>query len=204
MDILVGTTNPGKVKEYATLLAGLPVRLLGLADVGLAQMDVVEDGATFEENAIIKARAYAVAAGLTALADDSGLCVDALGGAPGLHSARYGGPGLDDAGRRQKLLAALQDVPNAERGAYFICVIAVFDPATNTVLTAEGRCPGHIATAESRGSGGFGYDKLFVPQGYDRSFADFDKAEKNRISHRGRAADTLRPQLADWLVEQSE
>ena len=188
MKLLIGSTNTGKVHEYGILLADADVEVVGLADVGLGDMDVEENGTTFEENAIIKAKAYAQASGLAALADDSGICVDALDGRPGLYSARYGGAGLDNAGRRRKLLGELENVPDEKRGAEFVCVIAVALPDGDTVHLAEGICRGSIAQTESTGISGFGYDPVFIPEGYDRTFADISDDEKNELSHRGRAA----------------
>lgn len=191
MKLLIGSTNTGKVHEYGILLADADVEVVGLADVGLADMDVEENGTTFEENAILKAKAYAQASGLAALADDSGICVDALDGRPGLYSARYGGAGLDNAGRRRKLLGELENVPDEKRGAEFACVIAVALPNDETVHLAEGICRGRIAHTESTGISGFGYDPVFIPEGYDRTFADISDDEKNELSHRGRAAQKI-------------
>jgi len=201
MDILIATTNPGKLKEYRDLLAGLPVNLLSLADVGLAKLDVAETGATFTANAELKARAYAAASGKWALADDSGLCVDALDGKPGVYSARYGGPGLDDVGRRQTLLAELAEVAADERGAQFECVIALIAPDDDAQPHfAQGTVRGTITTEEHDDGHGFGYDPVFVPDGHSRTFAQMDKAEKSTLSHRGRAVialgDVLRTLLA--------
>src|SRR5690606_556572 len=125
MDLLIATSNPGKVREYRTLLADVPANLLGLNDVGLGDMDVEESGDTLEANASIKAQAYAQVSGLLTLADDTGLFVDALDGRPGVYPARYGGPGLTMQQRRQKLLAELGDTPDAQRTARFVCVIAL-------------------------------------------------------------------------------
>lgn len=193
--LLVATQNPGKVREYAQMLGELPLQAVGLRDVGLGEHDVEETGATFAENAILKARYYAQAAGLLALADDSGLVVDALDGAPGVYSARYGGPGLDDAGRRQKLLQALADVPPEKRSARFVCVIALAHPPGEQVQTVEGRVEGQILLEERDGGYGFGYDALFCPQGHTRTFAELEPEIKNRISHRGQALARLRPLL---------
>jgi XTP/dITP diphosphohydrolase len=195
MEILIATQNKGKVREYAALFDGLPVTLLSLDDVGLGGMDVEETGATFAENAQLKALAYAQASGRLTLADDSGLCVDALDGAPGVYSARYAGPGQDDAGRRRHLLQVLDGVPLEKRGAYFACVIALADPHSGTCEVVEGRCEGRITLTEQDDGHGFGYDPLFIPDGHDRTFAQIPKAEKNRISHRGRAAQALVPVL---------
>lgn len=195
MEILIATQNAGKVQEYRDLLKDIDVTLVGLADIGLESLDVEENGTTFEENALIKAKAYAIASKMIALADDSGLCVDALDGRPGLYSARYGGAGLDDAGRRQKLLSELETVPTDKRTARFECVIAVVNPATDKVISASGTCPGHIASAESDGDGGFGYDPIFIPAGHAKTFADFPESQKNVMSHRGIATQNIVPKL---------
>lgn len=196
MDILIGTGNAGKLREYQDLLAGLPVRCLSLRDVGLADMEVAEDGTTLQANAGAKAEAYAHASGLLTLADDTGLFVAALGGEPGIYPARYGGPGLTMAQRRQKLLAELGDTPPAERTAYFACVIALAGPGVIGVTTVEGVCDGRIALAEDDGAGGFGYDAVFIPAGYDAPWSSVAPEEKHRISHRGQAARQMIPLLA--------
>lgn len=193
MDLLIATSNPGKVREYQTLLADVPFTLRGLNDVGLAQMHVEEDGDTVEANAIIKARAYAEASGLLTLADDTGLYVDALDGAPAIYPARYGGPDLTMAQRRQKLLAALGDTPDAQRTARFVCVIALAHDGQ--IETVRGVCEGRIAWADDEGPQGFGYDAIFIAQGYDISWARLPLDEKNRISHRGQAAQQAIPIL---------
>ena len=195
VSLLIATTNAGKMAELRDLLAAVPARLLSLSDVGLAALDVAEDADTVEGNAIAKARAYAQASGLLALADDTGLFVDALGGAPGVYPARYGGPSLLMAERRALLLEALSGVPDAQRTAAFVCVIAVAEPRTGAVETTRGVCAGRIAQAASNGGGGFGYDPVFIPDGYDVPFSDLPPAEKNRISHRGKAARAAIPLL---------
>jgi XTP/dITP diphosphohydrolase len=199
LKLLIGTHNPGKLREYRTLLADAPLEIVGLDDIGLDSLDVEETGATFTENAELKAIAYAKASGLHALSDDSGLCVDALDGRPGLHSARYAGEGATDADRRAKLLAEMADIPAEQRTAYFEAVIAVADPATLRCTTTRGQVYGRIAFEESDGPEGFGYDAIFIPEeqsdGETRTFAQFSKAEKNAISHRGRAAQALVPLL---------
>lgn len=204
MEILIATGNQGKIREYGHLLADLPVTLLSPADVGLSDFDVVEDGATFEDNARIKARAYAEASGKLTLADDSGLCVDALKGAPGVHSARYGGPGLDDTGRRHKLLAAMENVPDEKRTAHFECVIALFVPDTESCIRTYGQCPGRITRTDSDGDEGFGYDAIFMPDGYDKTFAQLPKAVKNDLSHRGKAVTDLIPVLKGFFEGDNE
>lgn len=195
MEIVIGTNNTGKLHEYREILKDLDVTLLSLDDAGLGGMDVDETGDTFRANAELKAVAYAKASGKYTLADDSGLCVDALHGAPGVYSARYGGPGLDSAGRRHKLLEALQDVEDIQRTAYFECVIALANPETLTCLFTTGVCQGLITRTESKGTQGFGYDPLFKPTGYDETFADLPADVKKRISHRGEATRQLIPIL---------
>jgi XTP/dITP diphosphohydrolase len=163
------------------------------AEAGL-RLDVEETGDTFEENARIKALAYARASGLLTLADDSGLEVDALGGAPGVHSARYAGPGADDAGRYRKLLAELADVPPKRRAARFRCVVALARPA-GILSTAEGTVEGAIGF-EPRGSHGFGYDPVFLVEGHGgQTLAELPPDVKNAISHRARAVQAAMPQL---------
>ncbi|MBC6936657.1 MAG: RdgB/HAM1 family non-canonical purine NTP pyrophosphatase [Chloroflexi bacterium] len=199
MDVLIGTSNAGKLNEYRMLLTGVPVKLFDLFDVGLADLEVDENGETVEANARLKARAYAEAGGLLTLADDTGLFVDALGGAPGVYPARYGGPGLTMAQRRAKLLSELAGVPAAQRRARFVCVIAVANPQTGEVTSFEGVCEGHIAMDESEGEYGFGYDAIFIPQGQNRPWSHMPMAEKNQISHRGQAARRLMPYLLGLL-----
>jgi XTP/dITP diphosphohydrolase len=199
--LLVATNNPGKVREFEELLAGLPqpVRITFPAQEGLV-LEVDESGETFEENARIKALAYARASGLLTLADDSGLEVDALGGAPGVHSARYAGPGAGDADRYRKLLGALAGVPVGQRSARFRCVVALALPG-GSVQTAEGTCEGEIGF-EPRGEHGFGYDPVFVVKGYGgQTMAELPPEVKNRISHRARALAAAQPILAQVLAD---
>lgn len=191
--LLIATSNAGKREEYETLLSDLPLQWLSLADVGLAGMDVEETGETFVDNALLKARAYAKASGLGALADDSGVMVDALGGAPGLYSARYA-PTVAE--RNAKLLDALKDVPFEARTARFTCAIAVVTRALTSggvILIAEANLDGHIGF-EPRGTQGHGYDPVFVLSG-GRTLAELYPAEKNLISHRAKALATLHPLL---------
>ena len=188
MDLLIGTSNPGKLGEFQELLVGLPIHLLSLKDVGLGDMDVAEDATTLEGNATLKVDAYSKASGLITLADDTGLYVDALDGAPGIYPARYGGPWLNPQQRRQKLLGELVGVPMDKRTARFVCVIAIADPTTGETQTVRGVCEGWIATGEDTSGGGFGYDPVFIPQGYTATFSGLPLEEKNRISHRGLAA----------------
>ena len=186
--LLIATGNPGKIREFRALFDAhveSEWELVAPADVGLKDFTVVEDGDTYAENAGRKARSYANAAGLPALADDSGIEVDALDGAPGLYSARYAGEDSDDAANRAKMLRELADVPAERRAARFRCVIALAFPYTTNLRLGEGVVEGSIAMDE-RGDLGFGYDPLFaLPDG--RRMAELDVAEKNRISHRARA-----------------
>jgi XTP/dITP diphosphohydrolase len=200
--LLVATNNPGKIREYEELLDGLPVQIVLPAQVGLT-LAVNESGRTFEENACIKALAYAQASGLLTLADDSGLEVDAMDGAPGVRSARYAGAKANDADRYRKLLTALADVPPGRRSARFRCVVALAQP-NGTIHTASGTCEGEIGF-EPRGKHGFGYDPVFIVQGYDRrTMAELSPEVKNRISHRARALHAARPILARLLAEAEE
>ncbi|HZI19247.1 MAG TPA: RdgB/HAM1 family non-canonical purine NTP pyrophosphatase [Pyrinomonadaceae bacterium] len=184
-ELLIATTNRGKVRELERLLAGLPVRLRLLSEFPHAA-EPVEDGRTFAENALLKARHYAAATGLLTLSDDSGLAVDALGGEPGVHSARFGGATATYPERMALLLERLAAAGGGPRTARFVCVIALADPATAETHTFEGVCKGRIAD-EPRGSGGFGYDPLFVPEGHDRTFGELPEEVKQEISHRARA-----------------
>jgi XTP/dITP diphosphohydrolase len=191
MKLLVATTNPGKLKEVREILAGLPLELVSLKDLGLPAPP--ETGNTFHDNAAEKATTSARRSGLWTLADDSGLCVDALNGAPGVHSARYA---PTDEERRAKLLAALQGVPVERRGAHFEAAVALSDSQGRRMRHADGRVEGTIALAPC-GSGGFGYDPLFLPaETPGKTLAELGPDEKNRLSHRGRALERLRPSLA--------
>jgi len=194
--LLIATNNPGKLQEYADLLEGLPVALTSPAQEGLS-LAVDESGATFAENAILKARAYAEASGLPTLADDSGLEVDALDGAPGVRSARYAGEGTSDEDRYRLLLRNLREVPAERRTARFRCVVAVAWPEGD-VHTAEGRCEGVIGF-EPRGTHGFGYDPVFYLPDRGQTMAELPPAVKNRISHRARAAQAVLPILRRLL-----
>ena len=199
--LLVGTNNPGKVREYEELLTDLPetLEVTFLAREGLT-LEVEESGETFEENARIKALAYAQASGLISLADDSGLEVDALGGAPGVHSARYAGPATSDVDRYRKLLDTLANIPAGQRSARFRCVVALALP-DGTVHTADGFCEGEIGFAP-RGEHGFGYDPVFVAKGHGgRTMAELPPDVKNEISHRARALLAIQPVLRTVIPE---
>ena len=193
MRLLLGTRNSGKVKEIETILEDS-----GWTFSSLREFDEVgpaaEDGVTYAENAIAKARFYAAETGLLALADDSGLEVAALGGAPGVHSARYAGDNASDADRRQLLLAELARVDSGDRRARFVAAVAIADPNGGVLNLSEGICEGRI-TFEPRGTSGFGYDPLFIPDGYDQTFAELPDKVKNFISHRARALMRLRDSL---------
>ncbi len=179
--LLLATNNPGKVREMRALLEPRGWRVLAPADRGLS-LDPEETGETYAENALIKARAFAAAAGMTAIADDSGLEVDALDGRPGVHSARYGGPDLSFTQRIDLLLSELKGQPDERRGARFRSVIAIVVPDGRQWLT-NGSLEGRIGLAP-RGAGGFGYDPIFVLAGRRETMAEVTEAEKNRISHR--------------------
>ncbi len=183
--LLVATTNPGKLREYQELLKGVPFLLTTPPQEDL-QEEVAETGITFEENALIKARHYARASGILALADDSGLEVDALGGEPGVLSSRYAGPKATDPERVAFLLAKLKGVPWEQRTARFRCVIALVWPS-GTEETVDGSYLGYIAR-EPRGANGFGYDPVFYVPELGKTFAELDPTAKNRLSHRALAA----------------
>jgi len=192
--IVFGTANRKKAAELIELLAPLGWKLLTLADFD-APLAVDETGATFADNARLKATLQAKHLNHWVLADDSGLAVDALKGAPGVHSARYAGPEATDAENRQKLLAALAGVSDERRGAHFVCHLTLADPAGAVCAEATGRCQGRIRRAES-GTGGFGYDPLFEIVEYHRTFGELSPAVKGVLSHRARAIAALLPELA--------
>lgn len=183
-ELLVATKNAGKVRELTELLVGLPLRLRNLSDFPAAP-EVDETGATFEENARLKAVGYGEHARLLTLADDSGLEVAALGGEPGVRSARYGGLATD-AERTARLLEELARTNDAERRARFVCVIALALPPSDRLHFFEGTCEGRIARAPA-GSHGFGYDPVFCPDGYEQTFGQLPDETKEQLSHRARA-----------------
>ncbi len=200
LTIVLATSNHGKLLELRALLADLPVQLRSAAEVLGEQPNIVEDGATFEANALIKARAIARATRTFALADDSGLEVDALGGRPGVRSARFAHERATDAENNAALLRELEDVEEGARGARFRCVLALVNPwQESDVHVAQGSCEGSIARAP-RGSGGFGYDPLFLVSGKDgKAMAELSEADKNQVSHRGRAVQALRSVLVELV-----
>ena len=193
--LLLATTNEHKLDEFRTILRDLPFTLLSLRDVQI-DMDVEETGTTFAENAILKARAYAQAANMLALADDSGLEIDALGGAPGVYSARFAGRETPYTERFRLIFERLQDVLPAERTARFRCAIALAEPS-GFVRVVEGTIEGVIADS-ARGEHGFGYDPIFLVPESGLTTAEMSPAEKNRISHRGRAAEAAHQLLESW------
>lgn len=200
--VVLASKNRGKLRELVELLAEPRIRLVTLDELGHGDLDVAETGDTFEANARLKAEAVARHTGCVALADDSGLEVDALGGRPGVFSRRYAGPTATDEQNNARLLDELRGVEPARRGARFRCVLALAVPSAEgprTVLTAEGACEGHVGS-DVRGDAGFGYDPVFVPLGWkERTLGQATRAEKNALSHRARAVDELRPRLAGWL-----
>ncbi|HEX6277934.1 MAG TPA: RdgB/HAM1 family non-canonical purine NTP pyrophosphatase [Polyangiaceae bacterium] len=201
LSVVLATSNEGKLVELRSLFGDLPVQLLGLSAVLGDRPAVVETGTTLEENAILKARAASAATGLYALADDSGLEVDALGGRPGVRSARFAHERATDAENNAALLRELEEIDDASRRARFRCVLALVSPwdPVNVEL-AEGTCEGLIARAP-RGSGGFGYDPLFiVPELGGRAMAEMSEREKNEVSHRARAARSMRDKLEKMLA----
>ena len=194
MKYVLATHNPGKLKEMGAILARFGVEVVSPKDLGLT-VDVEETGTTFAENAMLKAKAICAAAKLPAIADDSGLCVDALNGGPGVYSARYGGEGLDDKGRYTLLLNNMRG--QTTRAAHFACAIACAFPNGDT-LTAEGRCDGTIAFAPM-GEGGFGYDPVFFVPEKAKTFGQLTAEEKSAISHRGRALESFVGKLETYL-----
>jgi len=190
LKILVASTNRGKIREIADILSSADVTIF-TPDQIVITVDVQENGATFEENALKKAAAYRDVAEMSALADDSGLCVDALDGAPGVMSARFAGPNASDADNIERLLKAMHKMQN--RKARFVCVVALA-LTSGELITAQGDYPGLITEAPM-GSGGFGYDPVFYDPTTGKTFAELCQEEKNRVSHRKRALIALREKL---------
>lgn len=191
--LLVATHNAGKVRNFADMLSDMSITWLSLDVAGISH-DVDETGATFHENAVLKATTYARQSGLLTLADDSGLEVDALDGRPGVLTARYGGPGLNDEQRYRLLLDELEAVEGARRAARFRCVIALAAPDGTLLETAEGVCEGAIAR-QPAGDGGFGYDPVFLFPERGVTMAQLSAEEKHRISHRGQAMRAITPAI---------
>ena len=195
--VVLATRNAGKVVELRRILAGIPdLELVGL-DQHPEAPEVEETGDTFAANALLKARAVSAATGLPAVADDSGLCVDFLGGAPGIRSARWAGEPSDDAANLALVLAQVADIPDDQLGAHFACAAALVVPGVGERVVG-GRVDGRLVRTP-RGSGGFGYDPIFVPDGETRTTAELPAADKDAISHRGRAFRSLAADIADLL-----
>lgn len=196
--LLLATRNRKKLKELQDLLAGLPVQCCCLEDLPPVP-DIEETGGTFEENAKIKALGYAKQTGLLTLGEDSGICCDALRGAPGIFSARFAGPGKNDDANNQKLLELLQDVPDDQRSAYYESAIALAEPG-KLMGVVRGQVHGRV-TRELQGTGGFGYDPLFYYPSYQKTFGQIPSEMKHRVSHRGQALNKLRVFLEHYLKE---
>ena len=196
--LVLASRNRKKLREISALLTGLEVVLVSAADFSEVP-EVEETGHTFAENAALKAATVAAATSRWTLADDSGLAVDALDGAPGVYSARYAGPQSNDGQNNEKLLAQLRAVPDERRGAQFICCLALADPAGRIRVQVEGRCRGRLLH-QPRGQSGFGYDPLFWIAEYHKTFAELSLAAKSVLSHRARAFERIRPQLAQLIA----
>lgn len=193
MIAVAATQNRHKLEELGAILRRFGFEVQSQSEAGLQAIDVVEDGTTFEANSMKKAAAIYAACGKTTIADDSGLMVDALDGAPGVYSARFSGEGATDRSNNEKLLQLLEQVPPERRTAKFVCVITLL-LENGQKIVARGECPGKILTAP-RGEHGFGYDPLFCPDGFDVTFAELDAETKNRISHRAQALKILAEEL---------
>ena len=196
MELVLATRNQHKVTEITGMLADLGIRARSLAEFADAP-EVIEDGTTYEENALKKARSAAAHTGLPAVADDSGLCVDVLNGMPGIFSARWAGTGRDDAANLALVLDQVADVPDEHLGARFVCAAAVALPSGEERVV-EGRVLGRLVRSP-RGTGGFGYDPIFQPDGYDVTTAEMTAEAKHAISHRGEAFRALAPVLRELL-----
>ena len=181
MKIIAATKNKNKLREFGEILKGFEI--ISQEEAGI-DIDVEETGTTFEENSLLKAQAIYDKSGIPAIADDSGLCVDALGGGPGVYSARYGGEGYNDAGRVQLLLKNMKDIPDEKRTARFVCAITMV--SDDGIITARGECEGRINHAPV-GENGFGYDPVFYMEEYGKTTAQMTPDEKNAVSHRGKA-----------------
>ena len=193
MIAVAATQNKHKIEEIGAIMGAFGFTLQSQRDAGLEDIDVIEDGDTFEANSMKKAMAIYEACGKTTVADDSGLMVDALDGAPGVYSARFSGEDATDRSNNEKLLALLANVPAEKRGARFVAVITLILESGEKIV-ARGECPGTILFAP-RGEGGFGYDPLFCPEGYEESFSEIGSELKNRISHRAKALRVLETEL---------
>lgn len=198
-EVVIATNNKHKLEEIGDMLKDYAFDILSMHDVGLDGLEIIEDGSTFEENAIIKARTVMKRTGKIALADDSGLEVEALGNRPGIYSARFAGEGASDEANNKKLLELLNGVPSEKRKARFVCAIAVVFPAGD-IITVRGACEGIIGF-EAKGNTGFGYDPLFIVPQMNKTFAELGSEVKNTISHRAGALKKLREALKGRLGE---
>ncbi len=198
MQLLIATKNVGKIRELKNLLQDIPLRLRSLDEFANI-VEAKETGADFAENAVLKAQSYALQTNLWTLADDSGLEVEALGGAPGAFSARYGGKNADDGEKISKLLEELRETKDKTRQARFVCVIAIADEKGEIKFLAEGACSGKIAEITS-GSNGFGYDPIFIPEGFNKTFGELSGEIKREISHRARALKKIIAFLRDFYA----
>ena len=199
MKFVLASANPGKIREMREILTELGLEVTTREELGI-DIDVEETGATFFENALLKAEAICAASGLPAIADDSGIMADALGGAPGVYSSSYGGERLSDSERCDFLLEKLEN--REQRGAKYVCSIICKFP-DGEVLAAEGECRGEITTSP-RGPGGFGYDPVFMIQGTGKTMAELSKEEKNAVSHRGKALREFAHILKESLIKENE
>lgn len=193
MKIIAATQNAHKITELGAITKPFGMELISMKDAGLADLDIEENGTTFEENSFIKADTILKLTGKSAIADDTGLMIDALDGAPGIYSARFSGVHGNDQANRAKVLELMKDVPEEKRTARFVCVITLLRP-DGTRLVARGVCEGAIA-AEELGEGGFGYDSIFIPQGFTETFAQLGTDVKNEIGHRARALMILHDEM---------
>ena len=200
LELLVATRNRGKIAEISTLLANLPIRVRTLDEFPDVP-PVSENGSTYQENATLKAQSYARLTGLWAIADDSGLEVDVLAGAPGVLSARYAGYAASDQERVSLLLDEMGHAGSRNRSARFCCVVAIAEPSGKVIRIESGACEGSIRTSP-RGSEGFGYDPIFVPEGFTATFAELGTHTKNAISHRGKALGAARDFLNQMIAQQ--
>lgn len=199
MPVVAATGNAHKLREIRQITEKYGIRILSKEEAGAGDLDVEETGKTFEENSRIKAESIMKATGFSAIADDSGLEVDALDGAPGVYSARFSGEDATDESNNRKLLRLMADIPDDRRQARFVSVVTLcFN--NGEVLTARGECPGRMLRTPA-GTGGFGYDPLFLPDGYEETFAQLSEEKKNSMSHRARALAALGEQLSAYENE---
>lgn len=198
-EIVIASRNPHKISEIKALLADLPIRVVAATELPGMPEEIVEDGASFLDNAMIKARAIALASKSFALADDSGLEVPAIGGEPGVNSRWYAGKGATDAENNAKLLDRMAALPDKDRRARFRCVVALASPQGEVLVHTEGSCDGRIIR-EPKGTGGFGYDPLFLVPGQGKTFGELGETTKNRISHRAEAIRAMRHAIDDLIA----